>query len=61
MPFGAGPRICIGMAFALTEIEVVLRILLQRFRIALTGPCPRPVARFTLAPDVEPVFQLTRH
>ena len=60
MPFGAGPRICIGMTFALTEIEVVLRTLLQRFRIALTGPCPRPVARFTLAPDVEPVFQLTR-
>jgi cytochrome P450 len=60
MPFGAGPRICIGMAFALTEIAVVLRLLLQRFRISLVGPCPRPVARFTLAPEVEPMFQLTR-
>jgi len=60
MPFGAGPRICVGMMFALTEIEVVLRLVLQRFRIKLTGPCPRPVGRFALAPDVEPVFQLTR-
>jgi cytochrome P450 len=60
MPFGAGQRICIGMAFALTEIEVVLRILLHRFRINLAGPWPRPVGRFTLAPDVEPAFQLMR-
>jgi len=60
MPFGAGQRICIGMAFALTEIEVVLRLLLHRFRINLAGPCPRPVGRFTLAPDVEPAFQLMR-
>ena len=60
MPFGAGPRICVGMMFALTEIEVVLRLVLRRFRITLAGPCPRPVGRFTLAPDVEPVFQLTR-
>jgi len=60
MPFGAGQRICIGMVFALTEIEVVLRPLLQRFRINLAGPCPRPVGRFALAPDVEPAFQLTR-
>ena len=60
MPFGAGPRICIGMVFALTEISVVLRLMLQRFRITLAGPCPRPVGRFALAPDVEPMFQLTR-
>jgi cytochrome P450 len=60
MPFGAGQRICIGMAFALTQIEVVLSVLLRRFRINLAGPCPRPVGRLTLAPDVEPAFQLTR-
>jgi cytochrome P450 len=61
MPFGAGPRICIGMAFAVTEIAVALRLILRRFSIALTGPCPRPVGRFTLTPDVEPVFELNRH
>jgi unspecific monooxygenase len=37
MPFGAGPRICVGAQFALTEAVLVLARLLQSFRLELAG------------------------
>jgi cytochrome P450 len=35
LPFGAGPRTCIGLNFAMTEILAVLTLVLQRFRLSL--------------------------
>ena len=60
MPFGNGPRICLGMTFATTEILTVLRILLARYRIVLQGRPPQPVGRAVLLPSFEPTFQLMR-
>lgn len=35
IPFGAGPRMCLGMGFAFMEVKVALSLILQRYRLAL--------------------------
>jgi cytochrome P450 len=51
LPFGAGPRICVGMTFAMQEILLVLAMILRRFRLTLAqGARIEPLARITLRP-----------
>ena len=51
MPFGAGPRICVGMSFAQVEAKVILATLLQHASFAWDGIyVPEPVSRVTLRP-----------
>ena len=59
LPFGAGPRICVGAQFALTEAVLVLAMLLQRFEFALDDARPiLPVAIVTTQPDHPAQFRL---
>lgn len=52
LPFGDGPRICIGASFALQEAVIILATLLARFRFgAVPGKSPRPVMILTLRPE----------
>jgi cytochrome P450 len=40
LPFGGGPRMCIGMGFALTELQMVLSRIVQRYRLELASTHP---------------------
>lgn len=52
LPFGDGPRICIGANFALQEAVIILATLLARFRFtAIAGKAPKPVMILTLRPE----------
>jgi cytochrome P450 len=51
LPFGGGPRVCIGASFATIEAAVILAVFVRAFRFqAIAGHKPKPVARVTLRP-----------
>ena len=50
MPFGAGPRVCIGNAFAVMEAVAVLAVILQKLRFRTDGITPEPLMKVTLRP-----------
>jgi len=51
MPFGAGPRICIGSTFAMQEATLVLATIVHHFRLELVpGHAVWPLLRVTLRP-----------
>jgi cytochrome P450 len=52
MPFGAGPRICVGAQFAMTEAVLVLVALIGRFRVSRVDTRPvLPIGIVTTQPD----------
>lgn len=51
LPFGAGPRICIGATFALQEAVIALGVMMKSFRFDMTPETkPWPVQRLTTQP-----------
>jgi cytochrome P450 len=61
LPFGAGPRICIGATFALAEAHIMMATLLRRYRIIRADSRPvLPIARVTIEPSFTPMFRMER-
>jgi cytochrome P450 len=52
LPFGAGPRVCIGMGFALQEAIIILAMILREYQPDLIpGHKVTPIQRITLRPQ----------
>jgi len=51
LPFGAGPRICVGANFAMMQARIILTTLLSRFTFTPAGPVPTPVMHMTVRPE----------
>ncbi|MBI5129310.1 MAG: cytochrome P450 [Rhodopseudomonas palustris] len=61
LPFGVGPRICIGAHFALVEATLALARIVGAFRIELIDRDPvLPIGIVTTQPERSPMFRLTR-
>ena len=61
LPFGAGPRICIGASFALTEASIMLASLLAAYQVTLDDERElEPRSMITTMPSIDPWFRLER-
>src|ERR1700749_1791979 len=51
LPFGAGPRVCVGANFAMMQAQIILATLISRFRFRPGRPEPKPIMTMTVRPD----------
>lgn len=61
LPFGAGPRVCVGAPFAQAGSVLALARLIGAFRVELADTSPViPLGVVTTQPDRSPLFRITR-
>ncbi len=54
IPFGIGPRVCIGASFGMQEMVIVMAEFLKRLRFSFAGSeKPAPVMRITIQPSAD--------
>ena len=60
-PFGAGPRVCIGTAFATMEAVAILAVIVKALRLDLVGDkLPKPQMHVTLRPRTALTMRVVR-
>jgi cytochrome P450 len=60
LPFGVGPRVCIGAHFAITEATLALAKLIGSFKVELLDKAAvMPVGIVTTQPDRSPMFAIS--
>jgi cytochrome P450 len=61
LPFGLGPRVCVGAGFATVEATLILARLLRRYDLTALAPeRVRPVARLTTRPAEQIMLRVAR-
>jgi cytochrome P450 len=61
VPFGLGPRVCVGAAFAQTEATLIIASLARRYDFRIEAPARvRPVARLTTRPAEQLMARVCR-
>ncbi len=61
LPFGIGPRVCVGAAFALMESVLIMARLTRRYQFLPVDPdSVRPVSRLTIRPAQDMKMRLVR-
>ncbi len=60
LPFGVGPRVCIGARFAMQEGVIIMATLIKHFRFDYASKAPPwPVLKITLQPDNDMPMKIT--
>jgi len=60
IPFGAGPRICVGAKFAMMQAQIILMTILAQFKFAPGVPAPTPIMQMTIRPEPGVSLKMTK-
>lgn len=60
LPFGLGPRVCIGAQFAKIEALILTALIARQYRLHLAGPHPWPLARVTVRTEKPLMMRVER-